>query len=71
MTSQRHRFSGVSDLERLIYGSVSDSRSALQRRIRRILRSLGEGVGSGNHYQWSGPAELQRLVPVVKAQING
>ena len=70
MTSQQHRVSGVPDLERLIYGSVSDSRSALQRRIRRVLRSLGDGVGSGNRYQWS-DAELQRLVPVVKAQING
>lgn len=61
---------GVADMERLIYGRSSDSRSREQRRIRRALRKLGEGVGSGNSYQWT-EAELRRLTPIVKSKLEG
>ena len=60
---------GVPDLERLIYGRSSDSRSTRQKKIRRILRSLGEGVGSGNRYQWT-DADVRRLASIVKTRIG-
>lgn len=61
---------GVPDMERLIYGRPSDdSRTPRQRRIRRVLRELGEGVGSGSRYQWT-DEELRRLTPRVKAWIE-
>ena len=59
----------VYDLERGIYGSVSESRSRRQRKIRRVLRDLGYGVGHGYSYQWD-EAALKRLVPMVKKRLG-
>ena len=51
------------DLEWRLYGEVSaDCRSGRQRGLRRVLRILGRGVGSGNRYEWTDPAEFERLV---------
>ena len=50
------------DLERCVYGETSaDCRSGRQRSLRRVLRVLGHGVGSGNRYEWTDPAEFERL----------
>ena len=60
---------GVSDMERLIYGQSSKSRSARQRAIRRALRCLGEGVGQGRRYQWT-QEKLHDLVPIVREKVK-
>ena len=50
------------DLEQCVYGEVStDCRSGRQRGLRRVLRVLGHGVGSGNRYEWPDPVEFERL----------
>ncbi len=70
MTGRKASLFGVSDMERLINGRSSDSRSDRQKKIRHLLRELGEGVGRGNRYRWT-EAELHRLARFVKAKITG
>ena len=62
---------GVYDLEREIYGSSSpNSRTLRQRKIRRVLRGLGKGVGSGNRYSWP-ETQLRSLTVRVRQEMTG
>lgn len=64
-----HNTLGVYDLERMLYGSTTDSRSCRQRNLRRILRDLGHGVGSGRRYEWTRD-EIERLLPKIRTKVS-
>ena len=67
--SEKRKY-GVPDLESMLYGSVTHSRSRRQRNIRIALRGLGKGVGQGYRYQWATKGEMKRLAPAVRAAVK-
>lgn len=62
---------GVYHLERETYGSSSpDSRTPRQKKLRRVLRKLGEGVGQGHRYYWT-EAQLRNMAVRVRQEMTG
>ena len=63
------RIYNLFDLERRVYGKWSDDGTTGRRKgLRRVLQILngGEGVGEGEPYEWSDPAEFALLVATIR-----